>query len=128
MKTNILIKSLLFFVTLIIYSCGNVKNEKPQLTYENGNQKVEIKILDGNNYLEYDKPTKTDFVLTNIEPNTFIVAGAGIKVLGTKNGIMKTEIKVPNDYLETDTLNVKVRFGKNPEETHEFYIPMKKAE
>ncbi|MCG2432229.1 hypothetical protein [Aequorivita xiaoshiensis] len=99
-----------------------------ELIYENGIQKVEIKILNGNDYLEYDKPTKTDFVLTNIEPKTFSVYGAGIRVLGTKGETMKTEIKVPINYLETDTLNVKIRFGEKPEENHEFNIPMKTTE
>ncbi|MCL8009468.1 hypothetical protein M8845_18755 [Gelidibacter japonicus] len=128
MKKNILIKSIIIFLTLTIYSCENSKTEKTELVYENGNQKVEIQILNGNDYLEYDKLTETNFMLTNIEPNTFSVYGAGIRVLGTKNGTMKTEIKVPSNYLETDTLNVKVRFGIKPEENHEFNIPMKTAE
>ncbi|NGX85403.1 hypothetical protein [Aequorivita sp. KMM 9714] len=127
MKKNILIKSIIIFLTLTIYSCENSKTEKTELVYENGNQKVEIQILNGNDYLEYDKLTETNFMLTNIEPNTFSVYGAGIRVLGTKNSTMKTEIKVPINYLETDTLNVKVRFGIKPEENHEFNIPMKTA-
>ena len=98
------------------------------MIYENGNQKVEIRILNGNDYLEYNEPTEMNFVLTNIEPNTFSVYGAGIRILGTKDGTLKTEIKVPNNYLENDTLNVKVRFGKKPEENHEFNIPMKTTE
>ena len=105
-----------------------MENKKPQLIYENGNQKVEIKILNENNYLEYDRLTKVNFVLTNIEPKTFVVMGAGIRVLKTKGGIINTEINVPNNYLETDTLNIKIRFGKNRVENYEFYIPMKKAE
>ena len=115
-------------MTLTIYSCGNSKTEKTELVYENGNQKVEIQILNGNDYLEYDKPIETNFLLTNIELNTFSVYGAGIRILGTKDGTLKTEIKVPNNYLENDTLNVKVRFGKKTEENHEFNIPMKTAE
>ena len=128
MKKNILLKSFFIFISLTIYSCGKSGTKKTALIYENGKQKVEIQILNGNDYLEYDKLTETNFVLINIEPTMFSVSGAGIRVLGTKNGTMRTEIKVPSNYLETDTLNVKVRFGKKPEENHEFKIPMKKVE
>ena len=128
MKKNLLLKSLIIFLTLTIYNCGNSDVKKTELIYENGIQKVEVKILNGNDYLEYDKPTKTDFLLTNIELKTFSVVGVGIRVLGMQDGIMKTEIKVPNNYLEKDTLNVRIRFGKKTEENHEFNIPMKTVE
>ncbi len=128
MKKNITPKLFVIFLILTIYSCGKSETKKTELIYENGNQKVEIQIVNGNDYLEYDKPIKTDFVLTNIEPNTFSVLGAGIRVLEIKNGKMKTEINVPSNYLEKDTLNVKVRFGIKPEENHEFNIPIKTAE
>ena len=128
MKKNILLKSIIIFLSLTIYSCGNSETKKTELIYENGNQKVEIRILNGNDYLEYDKQTETNFVLTNIPQNDFYVIGLGISVIQNKNGIMKTQIKVPRNYLKTDTLNVKVSFGKKPEENHEFNIPMKIAE
>jgi len=112
-------------MTFTIYSCRNSETKKTDLIYKNGNQKVEIQILNGNDYLEYDKPTEINFVLTNIEPNTFSVYGAGIRVLGTKGGTIRTEIKVSNNHLETDTLKVKVRFGEKRKEKHEFNIPMK---
>jgi len=125
MKKTLLLKSFIIFLTLTIYSCGNSETNKTELIYENGNQKVEIQILNGNDYLEYDKPAETHFVITNIEPKTFSVSGVGIRVLGTEGGTLKTEIRVPNNYLETDTLKVKIRFGKKPEENHEFNIPIK---
>jgi len=99
--------------------------EKTNLIYENRNQKVEVQILNGNDYLEYEKPTETNFVLTNIDPKNFSVYGIGIRVISINERTMKTEIQVPINSLETDTLNVKVGFGKSPEENHEFNIPIK---
>jgi len=128
MKKNLLLKSFIILFTLTIFSCGKSETKKKELIYENGKQKVEIQIPNGNDYLEYDKPNETNFVLTNIEPNTFSVYGVGIRIIKIKDGTMKTEIKVPSNYLETDTLSVRVRFGKKPEEKHEFNIPLKTAE
>lgn len=124
MNKNTLLKSFIIFLILISCSFGN---SETQFIYENGNQKVAIKILNGNDYLEYDKPIPTDFVLTNIDPKKFMVVGAGIRLLEIKNGVMKTEIKVPSNYLKEDTLNVRVRFGNKPEENHEFNIPIKRT-
>jgi len=128
MNKNIALKSFIVFMTFTIYSCRNSETKKTDLIYKNGNQKVEIQILNGNDYLEYDKPTEINFVLTNIEPNTFSVYGAGIRVLGTKGGTIRTEIKVSNNHLKTDTLKVKIRFGEKREKKHEFNIPMKITE
>ena len=47
-------------------------------------------------------------------------------MLGTKNGITKTEITVPSNYLESDTLNIKLRFEINGAKTGtEFKVPLK---
>ncbi len=128
MRENLSFKLIVIYITLTISSCGKQEPKNAKFTYENGSQKVEIQILNGEEYLEYEKSTETDFILTNIEPNSFSVYGVGIQILGTRNGTMKTEIKVPNNYLENDTLNVKIRFGEKPEENHEFHIPMKISE
>ena len=128
MNKNILLKLLVIFTSLTIYSCGKSENKKTELIYETGNKKIEIHIQNGKDYLEYDQPTETNFVLTNIQQNNFHVIGPGIRVIQNQNGIMRTQIKVRRNYLETDTLKVKVSFGKKPEENHEFKIPMKTAE
>ncbi|MBT0609200.1 hypothetical protein [Aequorivita echinoideorum] len=128
MKKIKFLKSIIIFISLTIYGCEKPETKISELIYENGNKKIEIQIQDGKDYLEYDQPTETNFVLTNIAQNNFYVIGPGISVIQNKNGIMKTQIKVPRNYLETDTLNVKVSFGKKPEENHEFNIPMKTAE
>lgn len=125
MKKNIFRKSIVIFISLTIYGCQKPETRETELIYENGDKKIEIQIQDGNDYLEYDQPTETNFVLTNIPSNEFYVIGPGISVIQNKNGVMKTQIKVLRNYLETDTLKVKVRYGKKPEDVHEFNIPMK---
>ncbi|WJJ96574.1 hypothetical protein [Algibacter luteus] len=124
MNKNILV-SVFLIITLI--SCK--KNEKLQweYKYENRESSINMKILNGNNYLIYDKPTRTDFEWTNIDLKTSSIYGAGIKILGSENGITKTEINVPSNYLESDTLNIKLHFeldGKKNEV--EFNIPVRK--
>jgi len=90
---------------------------------------VKIKILNGNEYLTYDTSIRTDFEWKNIDPKTSSIYGTGIKILGTKNGITNTEINVPSNYLESDALNIKLRFEINGEETRtEFNIPVKNKE
>lgn len=90
---------------------------------------MELKILNGNDYLTYDTPIRTDFEWKNIDPKTCSIFGAGIKMLGTENGITKTEINVPSNYLESDTLNIKLRFEINGEKTGtEFNVPLKNGE
>jgi len=128
MMKNILPKLIIIFLALSIYSCRSTEVKKTPFIYQNKNRKVEIQILNGNDYMEYNKPTKTNIVLTNIEAKTFSIYGTGIRILEIKGGTIKTEIKVPQNHLATDTLNVKIRFGKKVKENHDFNIPMKKME
>ena len=102
------------------------KKSTSKFIYENGESSVEIKILNGNDYLTYDTPIRADFEWKNIDPKTSLIYGAGIKMLGTKNGITKTEINIPSNYLESDSLNIKLRFEINGEKTGtEFNVPIK---
>ena len=121
MKNQILI--LLLSLILSFYSCE--KAQKDNIVYKNGDKKVEFKILNGNDYLEYDKSIKTEFILTNINPNTFNFVGVGMKLTGIENQILKTEIKVPSNYLKTDTLKIKAVFGNKQKTFFKFNIPIK---
>ncbi|ADY28775.1 hypothetical protein Celly_0944 [Cellulophaga lytica DSM 7489] len=94
--------------------------------YQNGNQKIEMKISNGKDYLIYDKPTETEFLITNIEPNDITIYGAGIRIIRNSNGILKTEITAPNNYNESDNLSVKISIEKK--EKIEFNIPLKNVE
>lgn len=94
--------------------------------YQNGNQKIEMKISNGKDYLIYDEPTETEFIITNIEPNDVTIYGAGVRIIGNSNGILKTEITAQNNYTESDSLSVKISIEKK--EKVEFNIPLKNIE
>jgi len=111
---------------LTLNSCGESKKKTSEYIYENRDSSVRLKILNGNDYLIYDMPTRIDFEWKNIDPKTSYIVGTGIKMLGTKSGITKTEINVPSDYLKTDTLKIKLRFEiKGEKIDKEFNVPMR---
>ena len=110
-------------------SCSESKKSTSDFKFEKGESSLELKIVNGNDYLTYNKPIRTDFKLENIDPNTLTIFGAGIKILTIENGITKTEINVPDNYLESDTLNIKLRFEINGKETKtEFNVPIKREQ
>lgn len=122
-------RSFLLVIISVFFSCLNKETGNVELTYENGAEKIKLELENGQEFLIYDRPTKTDFVLTNIDPMSLVIQGPGIKLLGTRNKtIMRTEINVPSNYLEKDTLTIKVRYGENYSKEHEFYIPLIKSE
>jgi len=123
-----MIKNIFIYGVLILTlnSCRESKKKTPEYIYKNGESSVRLKILNGNDYLIYDTPTRTDFEWRNIDPQTGYIIGPGIKMLGTNDGITKTEINVPSNYLKTDTLNIKLRFEIKGEKINkEFNVPMK---
>ncbi|WP_394748480.1 hypothetical protein [Spongiimicrobium salis] len=106
-------------------------SNKVDLVYEDGNKKIEIEIENGMDFLTYNEPSKTNFIVTNINPINLRILGPGITILGTNNDktAMRTEIKVPTNYLESDTLNIKVWYDNNDNKKRcEFKIPVKKSE
>ena len=126
------LKAILFIVvfTITFSACKNLKEEKVVLVYEDGNERISIKIKTGKDYLVYDIPTRTDFVVNNIDPIDLTIQGAGIRILGTNKDktAMRTEINVPSNYLDKDTLTIKVRYGEGYKKGHDFNIPLKKTE
>ncbi|MUP43448.1 hypothetical protein FLP08_12755 [Gramella aestuarii] len=120
---------LLGLLFLNLNSCSESKKSTSDFKFEKGESSLELKIVNGNDYLTYNKPIRTDFKLENIDPNTLSIFGAGIKILTIENGITKTEINVPDNYLESDTLNIKLRFEINGKETKtEFNVPIKREQ
>ena len=119
-----------FLMLMLVFTsmgCNTNRNDVVNLIYENGNEKITVKFETGQDFLVYDQPTKTDFILENIDPITISVMGPGIKVLGTRGeNKMRTEIKVPSNYLEKDTLIIKIRYGENYGKACEFQIPVKR--
>jgi hypothetical protein len=114
-----------------LLSCQNSKSDKVDLICENGNKKIKIEIESGMNFLTYNKPTKTNFIVTNVDLINLRILGPGITILGTNKDktAMRTEIKVPLNYLENDTLIIKVWYDNNDiEKRCEFKIPVKKSQ
>jgi hypothetical protein len=126
------IKNYFLALNLILsfISCENSTSDKVELVCEDGIKKIEIEIENGKNFLTYNQPTKTNFLVTNIDPINLRIAGPGITILGTNKDKteMRTEIKVPENYLENDTLTIKVWYDKDNEKRCDFKIPLKKAE
>lgn len=122
--------SLVVFISAFS-ACKNLEEqENVSLVYEDGIEKITIEIKSGKDYLVYDTPTRTDFIVNNIDPITLTIYGAGIRILGTNKDktAMRTEINVPSNYLDKDTLTIKVRFGEDHKKGHDFNIPLKKSE
>jgi len=124
-----------YFFSLVLaflfVGCQNSNADKIDLICEDGTKKVTVEFENGQDFLTYDQPSKTNFIVTNIDPINLRISGPGIKILGTnkeKKG-MRTEIKVPANYLKNDTLNVKVWYdNEDNNKLCEFKIPVKKAE
>lgn len=124
MKKVLLIIGIVF---LLVNSCKENKNEYTNFVFENKNKKIELKILNGNDYLIADNPTKVDFILTNIDPTKTLIFGRGIKILESENGITKTEINFPSYYLSQGALEVQVRFKDGDKfSIAKFRVPVKK--
>ncbi|CAL2083129.1 hypothetical protein [Tenacibaculum sp. 190524A05c] len=117
-----------FIIVLILtlFSCSKLTKENSKFIYSKGEHSIELKILNGNNHLTFDTPLRADFEWKNINPKTGSIYGAGIRILGTENGVTKTEINIPSKYFQLDTLNIKLLFEiKGEKTTTEFNIPIK---
>lgn len=120
---------LLGFIGILLQSCENSQTEKVEYLFESGTSSVRLNILSGNDYLLYETPTRLDFEWTNIDPNTTMIGGTGIKMLGIQNGISQTEFTVPKHRLQTDTLHITVLFKKDGKRIPAaFHIPMRYQE
>lgn len=113
---------------LILKSCNEFKKEPKVFFYENGESSVQLKILNGNNFLIYNTPTRVNFEWKNIDIKTSSIYGLGIKILKASKKVTHTEINVPENYLKNDSLNIKLNFqikGKNI--NTEFKVPLRKS-
>ena len=113
-----------------LLSCSNHLSNRATFICERGSQKIEIKIENDQDFLIYNQPTRTNFTVTNIDPVQLRIAGPGIKLLGTNKNktSMQTEIKVMENYIDNDTLSIKVWYGSDEEKRCDFKIPVKRAE
>lgn len=116
--------SIILFLTL--NSCSESKEKSNKNIYKNGKSSVQLKILNGKNFLIYNTPTRVDFEWKNIDLRTTSIYGLGIKILEADDKTTKTEINVPRNYLDKDTLSIKLNFEVNGKDINtEFTIPLK---
>ena len=117
---------LLGLFILSLNSCTESIKKTSKFIYEIEESSVQLKILNGNDYLTYNTPIRVDFEWKNIEPERVSIYGAGIKLLGIKNEVTQTEINIERHYLISDTLDIKLSFELNGQKTSTYFnIPVK---
>ena len=117
---------LLGLFILSLNSCTESIKKTSKFIYEIEESSVQLKILNGNDYLTYNTPIRVDFEWKNIEPERVSIYGAGIKLLGIKNEVTQTEINIERHHLISDTLDIKLSFELNGQKTSTYFnIPVK---
>ena len=117
---------LLGLFILSLNSCTESIKKTSKFIYEIEESSVQLKILNGNDYLTYNTPIRVDFEWKNIEPETVSIYGAGIKLLGINNEVTQTEINIERHHLISDTLDIKLSFELNGQKTSTYFnIPVK---
>ena len=109
-------------------SCIKSQRKNCEFLYQTGDQTVEIRLQNELEFLEYDKKTRINFILTNIQPKNFACAGMSMRLIEIKDSIMTYETNVPKKYFERDTLSLKVKFGSEPDQMHKFEIPIRNTD
>ena len=103
-------KNLIFIISVTLLSCGKAEKPENRYKFEHRSSGVEMKILNGKNFLVYDEPTLVIFEWKYIDKYSWIILGSGIRILNYHNNITETEIKVPSNYLKNDTLRIDLRY------------------
>ena len=117
---------LLGLFILSLNSCTESIKKTSKFIYEIEESSVQLKILNGNDYLTYNTPIRVDFEWKNIEPETVSIYGTGIKLLGINNEVTQTEINIERHHLISDTLDIKLSFELNGQKTSTYFnIPVK---
>jgi hypothetical protein len=126
MKNNIVVFLSVLLLTFFLVNCNNSKPKTKKFVYEIEDSKVEMKIENGKDFLYYGTPTKTDFIMYNIDRSSLSVIGGGIRIVDIDEERFKTEINVPENYFDNDTLNITIIFKKNGKKfKHIFLVPLK---
>ena len=105
---------LLFFV--VVTACQKQETKNPFIVQVD-DKRIELILEDNADYLVYDMPTKAEFVWTNIEKNSWIVTGRGIRLVEFKKDRAVMEINYPSEKSTSDTLEIQLKFKglKDPE-------------
>ena len=86
--------------------------QKDKFTFENGNQKIILKIDNRTKYLNWGKTSRLTLKLENIKPQKISMSAPGIIPISSKKNIneVKLEITPDKNLLESDTLKLNVGY------------------
>jgi hypothetical protein len=98
------IMSILLFVILL--------PQKDEFIFENGNQKIILKVDNGAKNLMWGKTSKLILQLKNIEAQKLSVSAPGIKLIRNEKNIneLKLEITPEKELFESDSLSLNVGY------------------
>lgn len=109
MKKSSTILFLIIFFIIGLISCEKAETENP-FVVQVDDKRVELILEDNADYLVYDMPTKAEFVWTNIEKNSWIVTGRGIRLVEFKKDRAVMEINYTSEESTSDTLEIQLKF------------------
>jgi hypothetical protein len=116
-------KLMIMFLFIIILP------QKDEFTFENGNQKIILKIDNGTKNLKWGKTSRLILQLENIEPQKLSVSAPGIKPIKSGKNIneLKLEITPEKSLFESDSLSLNVGYKDGAENYihHAFLILIK---
>jgi hypothetical protein len=103
--------------------------QKDEFTFENGNQKIILKIDNGAKSLKWGKTSRLILQLENIELQKLSVSAPGIKPIRSKKSIneLKLEITPEKRLFESDSLSLNVGYKDETDNyiLHAFLILIK---
>lgn len=109
MKKSSTISFLIFFFIIGLISCEKIETKNPFIVQVD-DKRIELILEDNADYLVYDMPTKAEFVWTNIEKNSWIVTGRGIRLVEFKKDRAVMEINYTSEESTSDTLEIQLKF------------------
>ena len=116
-----MLKTMTFGLLLFcVINCSSKKNisQSESFAYQNGNEKIVFEILNGNNFLEVNVPTRTKFIFDNIDPETVSLSGKTIRFLrenDTKKNELLIEMSPKKSDLEDGKLKIFLSYKSNGE-------------
>ncbi len=110
----------------IIYFSINLQDD---FVFVNGNQKISLRINDGERNVYWNNSSTLNLKLENIEKEKITLSAPGImyKIGQTKNDELDLEITPSKDIFETDTLKLHLSYKNNKNEfvSHKFIVLIK---
>ena len=118
---------IVLFTSLISVSWNVIQN--PNFIFVRGNQKIELKLENQKENLNWDQTSKIILNLKNIDPQKLSFSGIGISMLRNENSSTQSVLQITptKEKFEIDTLNLRVVGRDNNDSIwmHKFSIVIK---